>query len=91
VRHVYKGEQSFHEFTQLEAQGTLLEAPIPDGERAQKKLTVLASKLLEELGRDVKFADFKDELKRRAVVFRCEYTPTSILDAIDDALRERRG
>ena len=85
---VYKGEQDFDSWLRLSTQGLLFERPIAEKDAALKRLTVLASRVIDDIGRDASWADLKGSLKDRASG-RVAYTPDLIMTALESALRTR--
>ncbi|HXI93994.1 MAG TPA: hypothetical protein VNO24_28740 [Blastocatellia bacterium] len=86
----YRGEQSFHEWLLLSRQEQLFETKITARDVALKRLTVLAVRVVDDLGRDANWTDLKESLKDRASG-RIAYDSTTIAAALDAAIRERRA
>lgn len=85
---VYKGEQPFREFLELEAQGCIFDAPIESSsERARIKLTELARTVLEEMPTEL-LSDVKEVMKTRAAG-KIPYNADAIGKALDVAMRTR--
>lgn len=89
MRYVFKGEQKFSEFLLLESQGALFETKITARDRAIKKLTILAAKIVEELGCEADWNNLKETLKERAAGI-VAYDSTTVALALDAAMRTRR-
>ncbi len=86
---VYRGDQPFDVWLRLSDQGLLFEPFISAKDAALKRLTLLAVRVVDELGREAEWSDLKDTLKTRAAG-RIAYDSDIIVNALDIALRERR-
>lgn len=85
---VYKGAQPFREFVQLETHGALGEPAMDDPVLVRRRLAVLATRVVEDLGPHASWSDLKDTLKARAAG-RLQCAPDAILTALEGALRVR--
>ncbi len=85
---VYKGEQPYEEWLTLSRQGRLFEQPVIDKAAALKKLTILASRVIDDIGRDASWVDLKGALKDRAYP-KIVYDSALIVRALDAAMRQR--
>ncbi len=86
---VYKGEQAFEDFLRLESQGMLFDARVTARKAALDRLTVLATNIVNELGRETDDSELREIIKRRAAG-KIAYDAQNVSEALDAALRVRR-
>lgn len=85
----YRGQQPFQEWLRLAAQEQLFDTKITAKGAALKRLTVLAGRVVDDLGREASWVELKESLKDRATG-RIAYDSDLIVTALDAAMRTRR-
>ncbi len=86
---VYKGEQSFQDWIALQAQGRLFKPFETDRAVVQKRLDVLAVRVVLDLGRDVDDFELRHVIKDR-FAGKGDYDSGMVARALDAALRQRK-
>jgi hypothetical protein len=86
---VYKGEQSFQEFLLLSKQGTLFEKPVTDPVTVQKRLDVIASRVVTDYPHERSDFELRHLIKDR-IAGRFVYDAGMVGQALDAAQRQRK-
>lgn len=86
---VYKGEQSFEEWLALSQQGRLFETPETNRTVVQKRLNVVAMRVVADLGADADDFELRHTIKDR-FIGRGVYDSGMVALALDAALRTRK-
>ncbi len=86
---VYKGEQSFKDFLLLSKQGMLFEEPIADPIKAQKRIDVIALRVVADNPSDTTDFELRHLIKDR-IAGRFVYNAGMVGQALDAAQRQRK-
>lgn len=83
----YRGDGSVQEWLARQGQGGLFEDTPKD--IALKRLTVIATRIVEDMGRESSFVDLSDEVKKRAAG-KMTYDSALVALALESAMRTRQ-